>query len=47
MSILEISPDLITIELFGDRFYSMLVEAIRSTGLWSICILEGRHAHPW
>jgi len=31
-------PNLVTIELFSDRFYRMLVDASRSTGLYFICL---------
>lgn len=34
------SPNLVTIELFSDRLYSMLWDASRSTGLYSVCILK-------
>ena len=38
------SPNLVTIELFSDWFYSMLVDASRSTGFYSTCILEAAMA---
>jgi hypothetical protein len=38
-TIAKVSPNLVTIELFHDRFYRMLVDARRTTGLYSICIL--------
>ena len=34
------SPNLVTIELFTNRFYSMLVDTSRSSGLYCICILK-------
>jgi uncharacterized protein involved in outer membrane biogenesis len=33
-----VSPNLVAIELSGDRFYGMLVEAGRSSGSYSICV---------
>jgi hypothetical protein len=39
-TIAKMSPNLVTIELFSDRLYSMLWDASRSTGLYSVCILK-------